>query len=71
MVVRYIKVYPYLQSLVMCGGKFKMTKTEIAEGYGNFSNMAKWPTEFEKVPCNLNFSQISQVFPLASLEFIK
>ena len=27
--------------------------------------------EFEKVPCDPNFSQISQAFPLASLEFIK
>ena len=26
--------------------------------------------EFEKLPRNLNFSQISQAFPLASLEFI-
>ena len=49
MVVRYIKVYPCLQSLVMCGGKFKMTKTEIAEGYGNFSNMARWPIHAYRV----------------------
>ena len=27
--------------------------------------------EFEKLPSNLKFSQISQAFPLASLEFIK
>ena len=51
-----------------------MTKIEVAEGYDNFSNMARWPThfaEFEKLPRNPNFIQISQAFPLASLDFIK
>ena len=44
---------------------------------GNFSNSANMDhvlsmfAEFEKLPGNPNFSQISQALPLASLEFIK
>ena len=58
----------------MCGHTFKMTKIEVTEGYGNFST---WQdrlfmfAEFEKLLYNPNLSQISQAFPIASLEFIK
>ena len=38
MVTRYIKVYPYLQSLVMCDNTLKMTEIEATKGYDNFSN---------------------------------
>ena len=38
MVTRYIKVYPYLQSLVMCDNTLKMTEIEATKGYNNFSN---------------------------------
>ena len=58
----------------MCGSTFNMTEIEVTEGYGNFSNMAICHimfSEFEKLPGNPNFSQISQAFPLTSLEFIK
>ena len=71
MVMRYINAYLWLQSLVMCGNKFNMTKI------GNMAIFQTWQhdlsmfAEFERLPCNPNFSQISQAFPLASLEFIK
>ena len=35
MLTRYIKAYPCLQSLVMRGNTFNMTKIEVTEGYGN------------------------------------
>ena len=41
MVTRYIKAYPCLKSLVICGNKFKITEIEVTEGYGNFPNMAR------------------------------
>ena len=74
MVTRYIKAYLGLSCLVMCGNTFNMTEIEVTEGYDNFSIMATCPVmfaEFEKLPGNPNFSQTSQAFQLASLEFIK
>ena len=43
MIMRYIKTYPYLWSLVMYGNTFKMTEIALTKGHGNFPKMATYP----------------------------
>ena len=59
MVTRYIKAYPCLQSLVMCGKTFNMIQIEVTEGYAKFSNSANMDrqrvTNFNALPHVLTF----------------
>ena len=72
MVTRYIKAYPCLQSLIMYGNKFKMTKIEVTEGYGNFSNMAYPCFQSLKschvIPVSARFSKSSHLLLWNSLK---
>ena len=68
MVTRYIKAYPRFQSLVMRCNTINKNENEVTERYGDGLSIF---AEFERLKCNLSFSQTSQDFLFASFVSIK
>ena len=65
--LRPIHVCRLLQCVVTCSVLLKLRLLKDMATSQTWQDGLSMFAEFEKLPCNSNFSQISQAFPLASL----